>query len=133
MCLRDRGFWELSSLVSDLWARRCAYVLRKPGQAGVSLPRTSEAQAGLVQSLGGWTTNIAQLVPGDLVFFAGSDGTVQNPGHVGIYLGNDQMIQAPETGEVVDIVTISAGPGFAGGGPVSGLGSVNGAIARLAG
>ena len=88
-------------------------------QAGVSLPRTSEAQAGLVQSLGGWTTDIAQLVPGDLVFFAGSDGTVQNPGHVGIYLGNDQMIQAPETGEVVDIVTIFPGPGVAGGGPVS--------------
>ena len=88
-------------------------------QAGVALPRTSQTQATFVQSLGGWTTNISQLVPGDLVFFAGSDGTIQSPGHVGIYLGNDQMIQAPETGEVVDIVAISNGAGFAGGGPVT--------------
>ena len=93
-------------------------------QAGILLPRTSEAQASFVQSLGGWTTNLTQLVPGDLVFFAGSDGTIASPGHVGIYLGNDQMIQAPETGQDVDIVTISASSayGFAGGGPVSGLG-----------
>ncbi len=93
-------------------------------QAGIMLPRTSEAQAAFVQSLGGWTTNISQLVPGDLVFFAGSDGTIQSPGHVGIYLGNNQMIQAPQTGQDVDIVTISASTalGFAGGGPVSGPG-----------
>ena len=91
-------------------------------QAGILLPRTSEAQAAFVQSLGGWTTSISQLVPGDLVFFAGSDGTIQSPGHVGIYLGNNQMIQAPQTGQDVDIVTISSGYGFAGGGPVSGPG-----------
>ena len=93
-------------------------------QAGILLPRTSEAQASFVQSLGGWATSVTQLVPGDLVFFAGSDGTIASPGHVGIYLGNDQMIQAPEAGQDVDIVTISASSayGFAGGGPVSGPG-----------
>lgn len=93
-------------------------------QAGISLPRTSEAQAAFVQSLGGWTTSIAELVPGDLIFFAGSDGTIQSPGHVGIYLGNDRMIQAPQTGQVVDIVNVTASTalGFAGGGPVSGAG-----------
>lgn len=92
-------------------------------QAGVILPRTSETQATFVQSMGGWTTNINQLVPGDLVFFAGSDGSIANPGHVGIYLGNNQMIQAPQTGENVDIVTITSGYGFAGGGPVTGPGA----------
>ncbi len=93
-------------------------------QAGILLPRTTFAQAPLVQSLGGWTTNIAQLTPGDLVFFAGSDGSLTNPGHVGIYLGNDQMIQAPQSGQDVDIVSfnnMTAG-GFVGGGPVSGPG-----------
>ena len=93
-------------------------------QAGITLPRTSETQATFVQSLGGWTTSLSQLVPGDLVFFAGSDGSIQSPGHVGIYLGKDQMIQAPQSGQNVDIVTISTSSayGFAGGGPVSGSG-----------
>ena len=54
------------------------------------------------------------------MFFAGSDGTLTNPGHVGIYLGNHQMIQSPETGQVVDVVDITASfaGGFSGGGPV---------------
>ncbi len=93
-------------------------------QAGIMLPRTTFGQAPFVQSLGGWTTSITQLTPGDLVFFAGSDGSISSPGHVGIYLGNDQMIQAPQSGQDVDIVDISqsfAG-GFVGGGPVSGPG-----------
>lgn len=89
-------------------------------QAGVNLPRTSEAQALFVQSLGGWTTDISKLVPGDLVFFAGSDGTISSPGHVGIYLGDNRMIQAPQSGQDVDVVTITAGNGLAGGGPVTG-------------
>jgi cell wall-associated NlpC family hydrolase len=46
------------------------------------------------------------LQPGDLVFFAGSDGTMTAPGHVGIYIGNGQMINAPYTGTVVRIDTI---------------------------
>jgi cell wall-associated NlpC family hydrolase len=83
-------------------------------------PRTTYTQARFVQSKGGWTTSITQLSPGDLVFFAGSDGTLTNPGHVGIYLGNHQMIQSPETGQVVDVVDITASfaGGFSGGGPV---------------
>jgi cell wall-associated NlpC family hydrolase len=42
-----------------------------------------------------------QIHPGDLLFSAGSDGTPQNPGHVVMYLGGDQVIQAKETGEPV--------------------------------
>jgi hypothetical protein len=46
----------------------------------------------------------AQLQPGDLVFFEPkSDG----PGHVGLYIGNDQMIEAPHTGAVVRIASVS--------------------------
>jgi hypothetical protein len=40
-----------------------------------------------------------QLVPGDLVFFYGK----KEPGHVGIYIGNNQFIHAPHTGDVVKI------------------------------
>ncbi len=40
----------------------------------------------------------AQVQPGDLVFFAGADGTVTDPGHVGLVIGNGKMIEAFATG-----------------------------------
>jgi cell wall-associated NlpC family hydrolase len=46
---------------------------------------------------------LAQIAPGDLLFSAGSDGTPANPGHVVMYLGGGQVIQAPQTGETVQI------------------------------
>jgi cell wall-associated NlpC family hydrolase len=46
---------------------------------------------------------LAQIRPGDLLFSAGSDGTPANPGHVVMYLGGGQVIQAPQTGEDVQI------------------------------
>ncbi len=61
--------------------------------AGISLARTSEQQ---------WATEpkvpASQVQPGDLVFFAGSDGTVTSPGHVGLVIGNGKMIEAYATG-----------------------------------
>jgi cell wall-associated NlpC family hydrolase len=41
----------------------------------------------------------SQLQPGDLVFFYGG-------GHVGIYIGNNNVIHAPHTGDVVKISSI---------------------------
>lgn len=67
------------------------------GQLGISLPRTSQQQA----TVGTPVTSLAEAQPGDLVFYAGSDGTPQSPGHVGIYIGNGEMIDAPHTGSVV--------------------------------
>ena len=46
---------------------------------------------------------LSQLQPGDLLFSAGSDGTPASPGHVVMYLGSGQVIQAPMTGENVQI------------------------------
>ena len=46
---------------------------------------------------------LSQLQAGDLLFSAGSDGTPTNPGHVVMYLGSGQVIQAPMTGEDVQI------------------------------
>ena len=40
-----------------------------------------------------------QLLPGDLVFFYGK----KEPEHVGLYIGNNQFIHAPHTGDVVKI------------------------------
>jgi cell wall-associated NlpC family hydrolase len=46
--------------------------------------------------------SIAQALPGDLIFF----GTPTNVYHVGLYIGNGQMIDAPETGQNVSIQSI---------------------------
>lgn len=69
---------------------------------GVSLPRTSQEQA----NSGVAVPSLAQAQPGDLVFFAGSDGTATSPGHVGIYIGNGQMIDAPQTGSTVQVQSV---------------------------
>jgi peptidoglycan DL-endopeptidase CwlO len=74
------------------------------GQLGVSLPRTSEEQA----DVGTAVDSLSAAQPGDLVFFAGSDGTASSPGHVGIYVGNGQMIDAPHTGTSVQVQSVPA-------------------------
>jgi peptidoglycan DL-endopeptidase CwlO len=74
------------------------------GQLGVSLPRTSEEQA----QVGTPVASLSAAQPGDLLFFAGSDGTAASPGHVGIYVGNGQMIDAPHTGTTVQVQSVPA-------------------------
>ncbi len=74
------------------------------GQFGVSLPRTSEEQA----QTGTLVASLSAAQPGDLLFFAGSDGTASSPGHVGIYVGNGQMIDAPHTGTTVQVQSVPA-------------------------
>jgi len=49
----------------------------------------------------GTVVPLDQIEPGDLLFYAGSDGTATNPGHVVMYIGGGQIIQAPQTGELV--------------------------------
>src|ERR687884_554032 len=45
-----------------------------------------------------------QLAPGDLVFF---DPGPRGPGHVGMYVGGGMFIQAPHSGDVVKISSLS--------------------------
>jgi cell wall-associated NlpC family hydrolase len=63
-------------------------------QVGVSLPHNAAAQYNY-----GVPVARDQLEPGDLVFFDGL-------GHVGIYIGNDEFIHAPHTGDVVKISSL---------------------------
>jgi cell wall-associated NlpC family hydrolase len=68
--------------------------------AGVVIPRTSQQQwAAGPRVPPGWEQ------PGDLVFFAGSDGTPEAPGHVGIVIGSGEMIEAYATGYPIQIAT----------------------------
>ena len=66
--------------------------------AGVDIPRTADQQW-----LWGPRVSPSQVEPGDLVFFAGADGTATAPGHVGIVIGHGLMIDAPSTGLLVRI------------------------------
>ncbi len=66
-------------------------------QVGVSLPHSSYAM---------WDYGVPvsrdQLEPGDIVFFDGL-------GHVGLYVGGGDFIQAPQTGDVVKISSLDEG------------------------
>ena len=66
--------------------------------AGIYIPRTSQQQW-----LWGPRVRPSQAQPGDLVFFAGGDGTVKAPGHVGIVIGGGLMIEAPAPGLAVRV------------------------------
>ncbi|CEK30404.1 SH3-domain-containing protein [[Clostridium] sordellii] len=66
------------------------------GQNGVSLPRTAREQSNV-----GTTISQSQLQPGDLIF-SSTDGSGRVT-HVGIYIGNGQMIHAPQEGDVVKV------------------------------
>ena len=71
--------------------------------AGIPLPRTAaqQYQAGPHPSIG-------ELQPGDLLFWASDLGIWQSIDHVGIYLGNGQMIVAPHSGDVVKVEAVYA-------------------------
>jgi cell wall-associated NlpC family hydrolase len=60
-------------------------------QVGVSLPHHAASQYSY-----GTPVPREQLAPGDLVFFSGL-------GHAGIYIGGNQFVHAPHTGDVVRI------------------------------
>ena len=68
-------------------------------QVGIGLPHSAEAQFNM-----GTRVSKDQLQPGDLVFGA-HGGFI---GHVGIYIGNDQYIHAPQTGEFIKISNVSS-------------------------
>ncbi|WP_077850830.1 C40 family peptidase [Clostridium felsineum] len=62
---------------------------------GISLPRTSQEQAGV-------GTTVSSPQPGDLLFF----GPASAPYHVAIYAGDGQMVEAPRTGLDVRVTPV---------------------------
>jgi cell wall-associated NlpC family hydrolase len=81
------GSYDCSGLVYAAYAN-----------AGIHIARTT-----FLWQQDGPVVPLSQIQPGDLLFSAGSDGTPANPGHVVMYLGGGQVIQAPHTGEDVQI------------------------------
>ncbi|MFJ1566813.1 NlpC/P60 family protein [Streptomyces erythrochromogenes] len=82
------GSFDCSGLTQAAWR-----------SAGVSLPRTTYTQINA-----GRRVSRDQLAPGDLVFF------YSGITHVGLYVGNGQMIHAPRPGSTVRLAPIDSMP-----------------------
>ena len=67
--------------------------------ANINLPRNSKAQAEV-----GRAVSKSDLRPGDLVFFNTSGSGIS---HLGIYIGDNQMVHAPSSGKKIQIVNIT--------------------------
>ena len=72
--------------------------------AGISLPRVAQDQYDGTAKLGPGNP----VEPGDLIFFGGGPSDVT---HVGIYVGNGQMVDAPHTGADVRVEATPTTPG----------------------
>ncbi|MEZ0373933.1 MAG: NlpC/P60 family protein, partial [Candidatus Sericytochromatia bacterium] len=75
---------------------------------GVYLPRDADQQKGFTQRVGNTLKQMNELKPGDLVFFSGNG---KYPTHVGLYIGNNQVIHSSPKGPYsgVKISTLSGG------------------------
>ena len=80
------GSYDCSGLVQAAWA-----------SAGVSIPRTTYDQWASLPHI-----SSSALEPGDLLFYAGES-------HVSIYVGNGEIIDAPQTGLDVEKIPESTG------------------------
>ena len=78
--------YDCSGLTMSAWA-----------SAGVSIPRTSEEQWAQLPHV-----STANMQPGDIMVFSGA-------GHVGIYVGNNKLIDAPVPGRVSSLSHSAAG------------------------
>ena len=78
-------------------------------QAGVVMPRVAADQART-----GPLVRVKDVQPGDLLFYHTDPTAPDYISHVAIYIGNGQMLQAPEPGMNVEVVTADFGAGFAG-------------------
>jgi len=82
--------FDCSGLMQYAWAA-----------AGVALPHSSSAQSTM-----GTPVSRSQLQPGDLVFF------YSPVSHVGMYIGNGQMVHAATSGEPVQVVSLDSMPDY---------------------
>ncbi|CAM5663226.1 C40 family peptidase [Streptomyces griseomycini] len=106
--LKQRGGWyQLGGDCTDALGRNpahwcdCSSLMQQAYRAaGVSIPRTTYDQVNV-----GTQVDIDKPKPGDLVFNPGSDGSDARPGHVGMYIGNGLIVEAPRTGVKTRIVT----------------------------
>jgi hypothetical protein len=104
----ELGFYDCSGLM-----------LRAYQKGGLTLPRTSRQQ----WYAGARVWEVAQMQPGDLVFYAYNTADPSTIHHVGIYIGAGNMIDAPYTGANVRITPFLRGDFIGAVRPTAGLAS----------
>lgn len=67
---------------------------------GINIPRTTQAQLKQISPV-----KLSHIQPGDLIFFRLSGRKVS---HVGLYIGDNQMIHAPSGGKRVSYASLDA-------------------------
>ena len=85
---RGPNAWDCSGLTSGAWAA-----------AGVSIPRTSRGQLHGLNRV-----SMSDLQPGDIVAYYGGAS------HVGIYIGNGQIVHSSRPGRPVSVVGVNSMP-----------------------
>lgn len=84
----------------DVWD--CSgLMLRAYQAAGITIPRVANAQYGA-----GAHVPVADAQPGDLIFWASDTSQPISIGHVALYIGDGQVVQAPQSGDVVKVSKI---------------------------
>ncbi|PJM98017.1 glycoside hydrolase [Streptomyces sp. CB01201] len=109
--LQQRGGWyqwggDCTQPLGNTPSRRCgcsSLMQQAYKAAGIDLPRTTFEQVDV-----GRQVSMDAVKPGDLVFNPGSDGSDARPGHVGMFIGNNMIIEAPRTGVQTRIVSYSS-------------------------
>jgi cell wall-associated NlpC family hydrolase len=86
--------WDCSGLVM--------YAVYQASGGAIKLPHYADAQA-----RGGTPVERNAMLPGDVISFTDPGSSVAH--HIGIYIGNDQMIDAPQSGELVRIDSLASG------------------------
>jgi cell wall-associated NlpC family hydrolase len=76
------------------------YAVAQASRGSIAMPRTADAQQYV-----GRNVPIANLQPGDLIGFTRAGETHAH--HIGIYLGAGRMIHAPQTGGVVEVISLN--------------------------
>lgn len=89
---------------TSAWGFDCSgFSLRLYHSQGIAIPRDADEQAA-----GGRPVAREELVPGDLLFFAGPGG-VGDIHHVGVYAGGTMMVHAPNSRAAVREESFAAG------------------------
>jgi len=78
-------------------------VLTAYGKQGVQLPRVANDQFRATRTM---AVDVSKMLPGDLIFYGDRPGDWTSVYHVGIYIGDGQMIHAPRPGDVVKVVPV---------------------------
>lgn len=105
VCTNDAG-WNDCHIVGFDCSGLTLYAFAK---VGLTLPHLAAGQWDMLK----WYSVVMKgqpytaALPGDLIFFTGSDGTFDAPGHVAIYVGHGRALMAPQSGETIKIEDVT--------------------------